>query len=156
MKNLTLTAIAVLSPLAALAADTAPVVSDAFAISTNPRSGAVYMSIANPTAETCTLQGASTEAAESVSLHTHTEEAGVMKMSERPPIAIAAGGTHELARSGDHVMLMGLTAPLAVGDHVALTLDFGNCGQVKVDVPVVPVTGGKTDAADHSHHHTHG
>lgn len=60
-----------------------------------------------------------------------------MKMlRDEDGFVIPAGGSHALQRGGDHVMLMGLTAPLADGDVVPLTLDFGACGTVSVDVPV--------------------
>ena len=95
------------------------------------------MVIANPRHQDCTLTGVSGDMAERIELHTHQEVDGVMKMQKiEGGIAIPAGGEHALARGGDHVMLMGLTSPLAQGDRVALTLDFGDCGTQQVEAAV--------------------
>jgi copper(I)-binding protein len=53
--------------------------------------------------------------------------------------AIPAGGTLQLAPGGKHVMLIGLTAPLAVGDTVALTLTFTHAGEMAIQAPVVEI-----------------
>ena len=129
MIRMTLAALAVLSPAAALAQD-GLTIRDAYARSANPRSGAVFMVVENHRDAECRLIGAASDAAEMVELHTHAEVDGVMKMQK------VEGGQHALARGGDHVMLMGLTAPLADGDTVALTLDFGDCGTRQVEAPV--------------------
>ena len=51
-------------------------------------------------------------------------------------ITIPAGAEHQLARGGDHVMLMGLKQPLKTGDKITLTLDMGDCGLLSTVVPV--------------------
>lgn len=135
MKTLALAAAAALIPAAVLAQT--PTVSDAYARSTNPMSGAAFMVITNPGAEDCTLIAATGDAAERIELHTNQQVDGVMKMlRDEDGFVIPAGGAHALQRGGDHIMLMGLRAPLADGDVVPLTLDFGACGTVAVEVPV--------------------
>lgn len=137
MKTLTLTTLAaLLLPVAALAQDQPPVVSDAYAISSNPTAGAAFMAIHNPRHEACTLNAVSTPAAARAELHTHTSEGGVMKMQKLDGLTVPAEGDAVLRRGADHVMLMGLTKPLKDGDTVALTLDFGPCGTVEAAVPV--------------------
>jgi copper(I)-binding protein len=60
-----------------------------------------------------------------------------MKMMEvEEGFAVPAGGSHALARGGDHVMLMGLTRDLADGDTFPLTLVFEKSGEVVIEVPV--------------------
>ncbi|WP_103173372.1 MULTISPECIES: copper chaperone PCu(A)C [Paracoccus] len=128
MIRMTLAALAVLSPAAALA-DEGLTIRDAYVRSTNPKTAAAFMVVENHGATDCRLTGVSSDAAEMVELHTHAEVDGVMKMQKvEGGIAIPAGTEHALARGGDHVMLMGLTKPLAQGETVALTLDFGDCG----------------------------
>lgn len=128
MIRMTLAALAVLSPAAALANE-GLTIRDAYVRSTNPKTAAAFMVVENHGAADCRLTGVSSDAAEMVELHTHAEVDGVMKMQKvEGGIAIPAGTEHALARGGDHVMLMGLTKPLAQGDTVALTLDFGDCG----------------------------
>jgi hypothetical protein len=84
------------------------------------------------------LIAAATDAAERAELHTHVEDpSGMMQMLNVPEgFAIPAQGRRDLARGGDHVMLMGLTRPLKDGDRIALTLTFERSGPVTLDVPV--------------------
>ena len=125
-----------LFPLAALAHD-GVAVEDGYARASNPKAGAAFMVLDNHREVACTLSGASTDVAEKAELHTHTEVDGVMKMGPiEGGIEVAPGARHALARGGDHVMLMGLHQPLENGQTVKLTLDFGDCGKVDVDLPV--------------------
>ncbi|MDQ7260362.1 copper chaperone PCu(A)C [Paracoccus sp. PS-1] len=123
-----------LLPPAAMAQDL--VLRDGYARAANPRSAAAFMVIQNRGAAPCTLSAVASDAAERVALHTHREESGVMRMAEAGPIEIPAGGSHPLARGGDHVMLMGLKRPLQDGDTLVLMLDFGGCGTIDARLPV--------------------
>lgn len=115
-------------------------ISDAYARVSGPsaKSGAAFMIIENAAAADDRLIAATSEVAAKVELHTHTEDAaGVMQMVHVPEgFVIPAQGQHALARGGDHVMLMGLTGPLAQGDSFKLTLTFQNAGSITLDVPV--------------------
>ncbi|HRO16412.1 MAG TPA: copper chaperone PCu(A)C [Paracoccus sp. (in: a-proteobacteria)] len=144
------------TPAAAPAADIA--VTGAYARSSNPQTGAAFMIIANGGSRDCALTGAATDMADTAELHTSKEEGGVMRMLPVESIPLAAGATHELARGGDHIMMMGLKQPLKDGDHVALTLDFGDCGSVALDVTVDNRAGmGKPmGGMDHGQMHGHG
>lgn len=129
-------ATAVLMPIAATAHD-GLAVTDAFARASNPRAGAAFMTIENHKDTACTLIGASSDVAHKVELHTHKDADGVMQMVPiEGGITVPAGGSHALMRGGDHVMMMGLTAPLEDGQIIRLSLDFGDCGMLEVDVPV--------------------
>ncbi|RJE80540.1 copper chaperone PCu(A)C [Paracoccus sp. JM45] len=132
MKTITLTAFATMLPLAAFAHDGMHV-NDIYARSANPMTGAVFMQLENHRDVMCTLQGVSSDVAERVELHTHTEEDGVMKMGKiEGGIDIPPHEAHMLKRGSDHVMLLGLTRPLKDGDTFDLTLDFGDCGSETV------------------------
>jgi copper(I)-binding protein len=72
-------------------------------------------------------------------LHTHLHENGVMKMRPIDGIVIPAHGMAELKPGGDHVMLMGLKAPLKMGDHFPLVLVLEKAGKIPVMVKVGPV-----------------
>ena len=62
---------------------------------------------------------------------------GVMKMTHvEAGFAIPAGGSHALARGGDHVMFMGLAAPFEQGATVTVTLTFERAGEIEVAIPV--------------------
>ena len=145
MIRMTLAALAVLSPATAFANE-GLTIRDAYVRSTNPKTAAAFMVVENHGAADCRLTGVSSDAAEMVELHTHAEVDGVMKMQKvEGGIAIPAGTEHALARGGDHVMLMVLTKPLAQGDTVALTLDFGDCGTQPIEAAL------DNDRAEESH-----
>ncbi|WP_240453827.1 copper chaperone PCu(A)C [Chachezhania antarctica] len=102
------------------------------------KAGAAFMIIENEGDSADRLIGVRTGAAARAELHTHKESAdGVMQMLKvEDGIPVAAGGTHMLARGGDHVMLMGLTGPLEQGSSIPVTLIFETSGEIDVDIPV--------------------
>ncbi|APE42412.1 copper-binding protein [Sulfitobacter alexandrii] len=115
-------------------------VKDAYVRSSTPTSvtGAAFMTLMNDGPEDDRLLAASSDVAERVELHTHTQDAnGVMRMSEiEGGIAVPAGGKHQLARGGDHVMFMGLTGPLEQDSEIAVILTFEKAGEMQVMIPV--------------------
>ncbi len=115
-------------------------VEDAYVRVSGPaaQSGAIFLQVLNETGADDRLIGAETQAAARAELHTHQENAqGVMRMVHvEDGFPVAAGETLSLERGGRHVMLMGLTAPLAEGDTVPLTLHFEGAGTVDLSVPV--------------------
>lgn len=120
-------------------------------------SGAVFLVIENHSAEEDILLSASTTVAERTGLHTHKEDAnGVMQMIEvTEGFAIPGHGTRALARGGNHIMLLGLTGPLAQGDTIKLTLTFARGEVVTLDVPVDNDRKPGQGAADLSGHAGH-
>jgi periplasmic copper chaperone A len=102
------------------------------------KSGAVFMTILNHSAQDDRLVSVTTDAAERAELHTHTQDAnGVMQMGEVPEgFPIAGTEAHALDRGGDHIMLFGLTRALKQGDIVTLTLTFERSGDITIAVPV--------------------
>lgn len=101
-------------------------------------SGAIFLTLENKSDVAVRLVGARTQIAAKTELHTHLEgDNGVMMMRQiEGGIEIPAKGMHVLKRGGDHVMLMGLTAPLADGDMITLTLVFEKAGEIAIDVVV--------------------
>ena len=101
-------------------------------------SGAAFMVLMNHGTDDDRLVSELSEAAKKVELHTHSEDAnGVMKMRHLIEGAmIPAGGMHALERGGDHVMFMGLAAPMKQGEEILVTLTFENAGTVAVMVPI--------------------
>ena len=115
-------------------------VHDAYARSSgkSAKSGAAFMVLMNQGDSDDRLISAQSDIAKRVEMHTHKENAdGVMQMIHvEDGFVIPAGGQHELARGGDHVMFMGLTAPLEQGDTISVTLTFEQAGEVTLDIPV--------------------
>lgn len=137
MNRILASVVALLLATPALAADIS--VEDAYARASRPGAptGAMFMTIRNASDTPDRLIEARSPVAQLVELHTHIDANGVMRM--RPVedgFEIPAGGVHELARGGDHVMLMGLTRTLENGKTVPLTLVFENAGEISLDVPV--------------------
>jgi copper(I)-binding protein len=115
-------------------------ISDAYARSSGmkAKAGAAFFMIENSGDEDDRLVSAMSDAAKRVELHTHIEgENGVMRMVEvEEGFAVSAGGAHALARGGDHVMFMGLTAPFEQGNMLSVTLVFEKAGEMVVEIPV--------------------
>ncbi|MGB3246775.1 MAG: copper chaperone PCu(A)C [Sulfitobacter sp.] len=140
MKRLLVAASAALLTLSAPAFAQNIMIKDAYVRSSTPSSptGAAFMMLMNESDSDDRLISVASDVAARVQLHTHIEDAnGVMKMTEiEGGIPIAAGETHMMQRGGDHVMFMGLKAPLEQGGEITVTLTFEKAGDVKVTIPV--------------------
>ncbi len=101
--------------------------------------GAIYFTITNSGTSDDRLLLISTPVATSAMIHETTIVDDVMKMRMVESVVIAAGATVEMKTGGMHVMLMGLRAPLKIGETVAMELVFERAGVMKVNVPVVGV-----------------
>ncbi|MCD0443679.1 copper chaperone PCu(A)C [Glycomyces sp. A-F 0318] len=78
-----------------------------------------------------------------VELHEVVEAGGAMVMQEVPDgFLVPAEGEHELTPGGDHIMLMGLAAPVVAGDEVAVTLRFEDGSELAVTAVAKDFEGG--------------
>ena len=115
-------------------------VKDAYVRSSTPTSvtGAAFLKLMNNGEADDRLIGVASDVAARVELHTHIEDAnGVMKMMEvEDGFPVPAGGMHALMRGGDHIMFMGLTAPLVQGEEITVILTFEEAGEMVVKIPV--------------------
>jgi copper(I)-binding protein len=103
---------------------------------------AAYMTLTNFTDADVALVGASSDAAAAVEIHLSSMGAdGTMKMEKQNSVAIPAGSALELKPGSYHIMFIGLTKDLNVGDEISLTLHFDGYEDVTLTVPV-------KDAAD--------
>jgi periplasmic copper chaperone A len=100
------------------------------------------------------LVAASTPVAASVELHTHRVENGVATMRAVPAIDLPAASVVEFKPGGLHLMLIGLKAPLTVGQTFALTLRFAQAGERTIEVSVGESPGRASPAAS-GHDHAH-
>ena len=107
---------------------------------TQSKTGAVYMSIMNMGKQNDDLLSISTPVATSAMLHESKDENGVMKMEMLDQLEIPAGEAIDIQPGHMHIMLMGLKAPLKIGDHLMLNMVFKVSGNISVDTIV-----GKTD-----------
>ena len=114
-------------------------VSDAFTpAAPQGGTGGVFMTVVGG-AEPDTLVGARFEGAQDVQVHeTYDAGDGLRGMREVPAgVPVPAGATVRLAPGGYHVMLLGLSRPLAEGDSLDLVAEFARAGAVPVRVAVV-------------------
>lgn len=102
------------------------------------KAGAAFFTIHNHGAEADRLVAATSEISKVTELHTHRDMGdGIMKMVHvEEGFEVPAQGSHSLARGGDHVMFMGLNAPMTQGDVVSVTLTFEKAGDIVVEIPV--------------------
>ncbi|GIX11943.1 copper chaperone PCu(A)C [Elioraea sp.] len=116
------------------------------------RTGAAYMTLVNPTDTTDRLIAAASDAAETVELHAHLHEGGVMRMRPVTAIEIPPGEPVVLAPGGLHIMLIGLRRDLKRGETIRLTLRFERAGTVEVELPVLAAGARRPEAHGR---HTH-
>lgn len=98
---------------------------------------AIYMELTNGGQEADRLVSAQADVAKTIELHETIMEGDLMKMQQvQGGIEVPAGGTVELKPGGLHVMLIGLTKDLNVGDKFPVTLQFDKAGAITVEAEV--------------------
>jgi len=104
---------------------------------------ALYGVLVNPTDHEVRLVGATTTAAATcMPMTTRKQDTGspsgpVVSMVNVDALTVPAHGRLTLAPGGDHLMLMGLTAPLTEGTDVEVTLRFESAAPLTVRVVVL-------------------
>ncbi|MFJ8440221.1 copper chaperone PCu(A)C [Kitasatospora griseola] len=97
--------------------------------------GAGYLTVRNDGGPDRLLK-VSSPGAGSVTMHRSTEKS----MEEVGELEVPAHGTLDLARGGNHLMIMEWSKQPALGDELELDLEFAKAGTVVVKVPVKPLT----------------
>lgn len=133
-------------------------VGDAYSFPTLDKTqGGAFVSLINTDAKDDVLVGVDVDKsfADSVALHTHLHENGVMRMVEvKDGIPLPAGKTQELKRGGYHIMFFGLKKLLNVGDKFTMTLKYRDHAPKEVLFTVRPMTN-QPQHHDHHDHHDH-
>lgn len=136
-------------------ASTAPITVTGAWARTSPMSaanGAAYMVITSATDDRLLSASLDPSVAEQVEIHetvmveggmtattggmTGDTAAPAMEMRPVEAIDLPAGTAVELKPGGYHVMIVGLTSPLEVGQELSMTLTFEQGGDLVVTVPV--------------------
>ncbi|MBZ9713125.1 copper chaperone PCu(A)C [Deinococcus multiflagellatus] len=98
----------------------------------------VFGTLRNPGGRPLRLTGVESPAADHAMLMvTRTDAQGRTGMQMTDALTVPAGGELVLSDTGDHIMLMGLRAPLREGEPVALTLTDDAGGTHTLQAPVV-------------------
>lgn len=100
------------------------------------KNGAAYMVLHNHGTRTVVLTGVRSEVAARSMLHQSKMANGLMKMLPVDKLAIAPGAVVQLRPGGYHIMLMGLKHELKEGSHFALSLQFSDGSEQRIEVPV--------------------
>lgn len=114
-------------------------ISQAYALSPPPnaKTSAAYMIINNIGDVDLTLIGADTDYAKRAEIHGHSmSDDGIMKMSKVDELVIPAGECLMLGSGGYHIMLLGLTQMMTVGDILNLDLHFDEINSFNVEVKI--------------------
>ena len=100
---------------------------------------AVYLTLQNPTKQPITVVGIESSAASGAMIHETKTEGGMSKMRAHEQLVVAPGETVKFEPGGLHVMLHGLTQPLAVGQSVPLVIHLGDGTKVSIAAVVRPL-----------------
>lgn len=97
--------------------------------------GAGYLTLVNH-GPADALVGVETPVARKVEMHASTMSGNVMRMSQDVRVAIPAHGQVVFAPGGRHLMLIGLTRPLKLGERAPAILRFASGASLKVEFVV--------------------
>ena len=135
MRLLALTA-AVLA-VTASAAQAAPQVQAAWSRpAAQGSTGAGFMTLTNPDRKADALVAVETAGAREVQIHLTRMSGGMASMQAVTSVPVPAKGAVTFAPGGYHLMFMGLTRPLKVGDALPATLVFSSGAKVKASFVV--------------------
>lgn len=99
------------------------------------KAGGCYVTLTAQTDDR--LIGGSTPRAGELQVHEMKTENGMMKMAQLTEgLPLPTGQAVELAPGGNHLMLIGLAAPLVAGETVPITLKFASAPEVTVQAAV--------------------
>lgn len=129
-------------PTTATQADSV-VITDAWVKSAPEGMSAAFGILENSGAADATVISATTEASPMIELHeTVANDSGEMVMQEKDGgFVIPAGGEFPLDPGANHIMLMGLTAPLVAGEEVTFILTFEDGSEYTFTAPVKDYSG---------------
>ena len=112
------------------------------------QTGAGFMVLRNPDAKPDALVSVASPVARTVQIHQSSMSGGMASMKPVTRVELPAGGAVTFAPGGYHLMLMGLSKAVKVGDAVPATLIFASGAKVQTTL----VAGmSPPDATEHHH-----
>jgi periplasmic copper chaperone A len=100
---------------------------------------AAYLTLHNAGKKAVTVVGVDCSLASMAMIHETTVTGGISRMRPHEQLAIPPGATVKLEPEGLHIMLHGVTKPLAPGASVSLVLRLSDGTSVQVVAPVRPL-----------------
>ena len=124
-------------------ASTVVTITDAWFKAADEGMSGAFGTFNNAGADDVTIVSASSEVAHMVELHETTENAsGELEMREvKGGFTIPAGGSFALEPGANHLMFMGLMAPLQAGATVEVTVTFDDGSTFAFEAPVKDYSG---------------
>ena len=101
---------------------------------------AVYLTLHNPTQRPVTVVGIESSVASHAMIHETRTEGGISKMRAHEQLVVAPGETLKFEPGGLHVMLHGLSQPLAVGQNIPLVVELADGTRIPTTAVVRPLT----------------
>lgn len=122
-------------------------VTDAWVKAADSGMTAVFGMLENTGGDDVAVVSATTAAAGATELHeTVTDSSGAATMREvEGGFTIGAGERRALEPGADHLMLMGLTGPLAAGEEISVLLEFSDGSTLEFTAPVKDFSGANED-----------
>lgn len=119
----------------------------------NAAATAAFMELENHANMDHALVSAKATINQTTELHTHINDNGVMKMRQVAQIALPADQEVKLQPGGDHIMLIGLNAPIKEGQRIQIELTFEDGSTKTITAKSRSIM--KMGTMDHDHHDHH-
>ena len=118
-------------------------IDDAWVKAADSGMSAAFGTLENDSDQDVTIVKAESDASPMMELHeTVANDAGEMVMQEKKGgFVIPAGGSYELSPGANHLMMMGLDAPVAAGDEVGFTLTLTDGSTYEFTAPAKDYSG---------------
>ena len=110
---------------------------------------AAYLTILNNSDAAITLVDVASDAARLVEMHEHIISNGAMKMQRMEPLKIGANSSVKFQPGGYHIMLIGVTDTINIGDKINITLNFDD-GTKKI---ITCIAKKQYEASENTHKH---
>ncbi len=115
-----------------------PQINDARLVQPPPgaKVAAAYFTIDNTSTETLVITGVSSNTDMHTEIHLSSVVDDVARMQKQDSVEIPAGASLAFKHGSYHIMLMGISEPIAAGSELLLTLQT-SAGELPVVVPVI-------------------
>ena len=117
------------------------------------KSAAGYVTIINHTDEELKLLGVSTTLGKAMLHKTITTDDGIVKMEHKMKISIPATGKLIMKPGSFHIMIMGISRSLALGEKIPATLRFN--GDLEINIEFVVEAGKEVSTVGRKPEHNH-
>lgn len=98
--------------------------------------GVIYFRLVNEGSEADKLLNVSSSVATAEMHQTVAKENGTMGMEPLDAVDVPARGEVEFKQGGMHIMLIGVTEPMSIGDTILFTLRFEHAGDMQITAEV--------------------